>query len=343
MDFTSSIASAQEVVPFPHELHFDPTFGYSFDDLLRVEPPSMPSDFGAFWQELFTRAMKLSPAIERKRSEFSFPGYTVEEVHYTSMGNVRVGAWMILPEDRDSIQRAAVIGHGYGGRSEPELPLGFKKGTALILPCARGLPTLSADAIDDIDTVPHHVLYGIESKDRYIHGACVADYMVAASILLELFPQTAQELWYLGGSFGGGIGALLLGADPRFSAGILREPSFGNHPLRVALKSGGSNSHVRRAWQETPDILDVLAYFDAASAARSIRVPTLFFPSLFDPAVPPPGQFSVINAVDPKLCHCHPMPAGHFIPPGGHDKGEEMAQVSKEFIECFSKCAHPGS
>ncbi|MEX0886564.1 MAG: acetylxylan esterase [Phycisphaeraceae bacterium] len=101
----------------------------------------------------------------------------------------------------------------------------------------------------------------------------------------------------MGGSFGGGIGALALAWDRRFRAAALRVPSFGNHPLRVTLPCTGSGESVRQyiAAHRDGDVLGVLAYFDAASAARWLTTPTLCECALFDPAVPPPGQFAVHN------------------------------------------------
>jgi len=41
----------------------------------------------------------------------------------------------------------------------------------------------------------------------------------------------------------------------------------------------------------------VIQYFDAATAARFMRQPALVGCARFDAAVPPPGQFSVFNAI----------------------------------------------
>jgi cephalosporin-C deacetylase len=59
----------------------------------------------------------------------------------------------------------------------------------------------------------------------------------------------------------------------------------------------------------------VLAYFDASVAATHLRIPTFAAPACFDPAVPPPGQFAVTNALaGPKILHVRDT--GHFEHPG---------------------------
>ena len=73
-------------------------------------------------------------------------------------------------------------------------------------------------------------------------------------------------------SFGGGVGALALPWDDRFGAAHLNLPSFGHYPLRLTMPCIGSGEAVRRYHAEHPDVLDVLRYFDAATAATRIEI-----------------------------------------------------------------------
>ena len=190
--------------------------------------------------------------------------------------------------------RGVVAGHGYGGRQEPELhPPGPPAVT--ISPCARGFDRSAHPAIPG-DSFGH-VLHGIAARETYAHRGSVADLWRAASALLELFPDAARTLHYQGASFGGGIGALALPWDTRFHRAFLDVPSFGHHPLRVTLPCAGSGEAVRRHLRRHPEALVVLAYFDAGTAARHLGIPTLVAAALADPAVPPPGQFAVYNAM----------------------------------------------
>jgi len=109
--------------------------------------------------------------------------------------------------------------------------------------------------------------------------------------------MAARRLDYLGISFGGGIGALALPWDERFHRAHLNVPSFGHHPLRLALPGVGSGEAVRRYQQRTGRALATLRSFDAAAAARYLRIPVHVAAARFDPAVPPPGQFAIYNAL----------------------------------------------
>ncbi|GAA2050971.1 acetylxylan esterase [Catenulispora yoronensis] len=294
-----------------HEFPFDPSYGLDLEGLRQVPAPdNAPADFAEYWQRAHDRARAVSvePRLGAKVGP-TVNGVDVYEVSYTSVGGVHIGGWLAAPAD-GVVDRGFVIGHGYGGREEADTLLPAPRAAA-IFPVLRGLPTKSL-----LPGVPSdsqgHVLQGIESVDDYLIGACVADVWCAATALTELVPAAARRLDYSGISFGGGVGALALPWDDRFSSAQLIVPTFGNHPLRVTLDCVGSGAAVRERYEKDPQVLDVLAYFDAATAARHLSIPVQAVPALFDPSVPPPGQFAIVNAlageVDVQLAT-----AGHFM------------------------------
>lgn len=301
---------------FQHAYVFDPTYGHDLYALLRVGSPDPPPDFAAFWRRRHEQTMAIDPQPQTR--EVSPPGFEhlrVYEIAYTGLDDFRVGGWLTLPR-QGRPQRGLVVGHGYGGRQGPEAALPGPPAAA-IYPCARGFgrsagPQLPADAAS-------HVVHGIESREQYLNGYCAADLWAAASALLAMMPQLAGSLDYLGVSFGGGLGALMLPWDRRFRRAYLEVPTFGNHRLRATLPCVGSGEAVRLLHQQRPRILEVLAWFDAASAARFIRQPVMVAAALFDPAVPPPGQFAVHNALGgPRQLLV--LQAGHFEYPQAPDE-----------------------
>jgi len=296
---------------FTHSFPFDPQYAYNLEALLRVGSPQPPADFTAFWRDTYHQALATSLDLELKELPRRPDQARVLEVRYTGLGGFRVGAFLRVP--RQAVTRGVVVGHGYGGREGPDLWVPGEPAAA-IFPCARGMG-LSAASTPAVNPIPDqanlHVLHGLESRESYIHRFCVADLWSAVSVLQQLYPQITERVDYLGGSFGGGIGALAIPWEPRFRRAALFVPSFGNHPLRVTLDCTGSGAAVRQRWREEPAILNVLRYFDAASAARSITIPTLVVAALFDPAVPPPGQFAVFNAI-PAPRQLIVRQAGHF-------------------------------
>ncbi|MFF3640076.1 acetylxylan esterase [Streptomyces sp. NPDC002564] len=323
---------------FAHPFPFDPTHGHALDDLLTTPAPPPPPDFATFWQKRYTAARAVATAPVVGPLEDERDGQRVYGVTYTSVGGLRLGGWLGVPAEEEPPAHGFVIGHGYGGRDAPgpDLPPPLPH-SATLLPCVRGMATRSRHpripARSDA-----HVLHGISSRDTYVIADCVADLWCAASALLELFPGLAAtpgpgpRLGYLGESFGGGLGALALPWDDRFAAAHLTVPTFGNHPLRLTLPCTGSGEAVRTYHREHPEVADVLRYFDAATAAAHLRVPTLTAPALFDPAVPPPGQFAVHNALaGPRDLHV--LEAGHFAYEGMREQTQALSKASRAFFE----------
>ena len=271
----------------------DATYGYNREALLQVGAPISPPDFAEFWRQTFAQTAQVPLRISRREIESSHRETRVFEIEFDGLEGFRVGGWLTVPREGD-FERGLVVGHGYGGRDAPSYDLPGPPAVALF-PCARGFNRSARAGLPD--NAARHVLHGIEARETYILRACVADLWASAAALLELFPQIEGNLDYFGGSFGGGLGALMLPFDARFGRAYLDVPTFGNHPLRVQLACNGSGRAVSSYYARHPAVLEVLAYFDAATAARLIEIPTLVSPALSDPAVPPPGQFAVANAL----------------------------------------------
>lgn len=312
-----------ELTDMKHPFHFDPTYGYNRDTLLAIRPPTAPEDMDAFWEQTFQEASQVPPSITQRPLATSHKKYRFTAVQFDSWGGWRIGAWLMVPREGE-VRRTAVMGHGYGGRGEPDTALPLAE-TAVLFPCAPGF-NLSARA-DTPDEALTHVLHGIESRESYILRPCVASLWAAATVLQTLFPQ-AEALFYLGNSFGGGLGALALPWDKRFERAWLGLPTFGHHPIRLQCPCVGSGEAVRLYAQAHPEVREVLAYYDAAVAAQKINIPVLVSPALFDPAVPPPGQFAVANALPQKEL---------FIREVGHFEEEESLAEARRFYRVLKR------
>ncbi|MFJ4838710.1 acetylxylan esterase [Streptomyces sp. NPDC088746] len=317
---------------FAHDFPFDPAYGRTLDDLLRIPAPAPPGDFEDFWRARHREARAVVTAPEAGPVEEERDGVRLHGVTFTSVGGVRLGGWLALPAGGDA-EHGFVVGHGYGGRQEagPDVPLPLPR-SAAILPCVRGMG--ARGLLSGVpDEAAGHVLHGIGSRDTYVIGDCVADLWCAASALQELLPRLAGpgRLGYLGESFGGGLGALALPWDERFGAAQLTVPTFGNHPLRLTLPCAGSGESVRAHHREHPEVAEVLRYFDAATAAARLELPTLVVAALFDPSVPPPGQFAVHNAL-PGPRELMVLRAGHFAYDGLAQESAELAARRERFF-----------
>jgi cephalosporin-C deacetylase len=313
-------------VSFPHSFPFDPAYGYNLDMLERVEGPPEPSDFPEFWRSTFIAAARVPLDLAIQPSDLRLHHTSVFDLSFNAWGGARIHGWLTRPES-GPVTRGLVIGHGYGARDGPDAWLPAAQ--AALFPCARGLSRSAAPGIPS--TVSKHVLHGIEHRETYIHRGCAADLWAAASALLEVVPSARERLDYVGGSFGGGIGALALPWDDRFRKAHLSMPSFGHHPLRVTLPCVGSGEAVRAYVRHQPAALEVLRYFDAAVAARHLHIPVQVVAAKFDPAVPPPGQFAVHNAL-PGPKERLVVEAAHFPHAGEADDTRRVRLALEVFL-----------
>ncbi len=297
---------------------------------LTVAPPEPPQDFSDFWQRRHAVALAVDPRPQLRAAGWTLQQHVVHDIRYWSTGGVEIGGWMLVPQS-GRVTRGLVVGHGYGGRDGPDLPLSLD-GCVTLFPCFRGLgrsalPGVSPDPSD-------HVLHDIQDRNKYVLGGCVEDLWLGVSALLALFPEASDRVAYCGISFGGGIGALAAPWDRRVSRLHLHVPTFGHQALRLTLPCVGSGEAVRDFWRRHRNVMGTLAYYDAASAARYLRIPTLVAAALVDPAVPPPGQFAVYNAIAEPLRRLFVLEAGHLDYPDREAQIEELnVAVARFFME----------
>lgn len=304
--------------PWPHRFPFDPTYGCSRDELLAIAPPDgVPGDFDRFWRATYAENEARPLRYSLTAVPYPDPAVNAYQVSFASWGGMTSGAWLLEPAHGGSVL-GCVIGHGYGGREDIDpgdwcLNSAADRDVVRIFPVARGFHISPHEGVPYNDG-GRHVLHGIANRDSYVLRGCIAEQWTCAHILLDRHPHLAGHLVYSGGSFGGGIGALMLPWCERFVAAHLNVPTFGHHPWRLRSVCQGSGEQVRRHAERHPEVVDVLAYYDAATAATRIRIPMMVGAALFDPGVPPPGQFAVANALAGEV-HLSILSHGHFDHP----------------------------
>lgn len=292
--------------PFKHSYPFDPSHGYTLEQLLAMTPPEEPVGFADFWKATYAEATASVPPYTTREIWSPLPNGRLFEIRTVSYGGVPVTLWISRPEKSHG---AIVWGQGYGNGVWPISDPDFTS-------CIVGVRGLGPSTQRDIPwDVQKHVLHGIESKETYVWRGIIADMWVSLSILLDLFPDCADNVNFRGGSMGGAIGALGVPWDHRFRTASLDVPTFGHHPVRATLPCAGSGKALGLHCAEHPESLDVLAFFDAAIAAKYLRVPTICSPAKFDPLVQPPGQFAVANAIPRDMADIYVTEAGHFAYP----------------------------
>jgi len=316
-------------LPSEHPYDFDPTHGLDLSELCATRPDASPPGFDDFWRRRYVRALQVDPAPQIRETASPDDRWRVHDLVYVSTDGFDIGGWLLLPRE-GAVRRGLVVGHGYGGRDQPDFDIPVQD-TAVLFPCFRGLSRSRRPPISDD---PYgHVLNDILDPERYILGGCVEDLWLAVSAGLRLFPELDGRIGYSGVSFGGGIGALGLAFDSRLDRGCLVVPTFGKMSLWLTLPSVGSARSVQEFQSLHGGVRTTMALFDAATAAARIAVPMLTGVARFDPAVAPPCQFAIANGLPTSILHERViLDAGHFDYPG---QEEQQALFRQRFEQFF--------
>ena len=308
---------------FP-DAEFDAAYGHTLTTLREIAPVPAPDGFTARWQAWRAQAKTVDAAPAVLSTE-SIHGRRVSIIEHAGVDGIRLRAWLVEPVSPPA--RAGVVhSHGYGGRDAIDLAR-IPEDAAAIFPVARGLPTLNT-GIGAPEIQAEHVLAGIENPDDYVLGLCARDLWLAADALTALVGRV--PLYYVGESFGGGIGALALPWDDRYIGATLIVPSFGQYDERLAVHCLGSGETVRDHVAAHPDAREALRWFDASSALGFARVPVRVEAALWDPYVPPPGQFGVANAA--RMLELAVLPAGHADYPGADEVTAESVRGGRAHL-----------
>ncbi|MDF3129490.1 acetylxylan esterase [Kiritimatiellaeota bacterium B1221] len=315
----------------PHDFDFDPTYGHTVTDLQAIDyVDEAPADFAEFWQGLHAKAMAVPLELEVEEDLPLEGGFRCQLVRYRVWPDYRVGAWVIFHEEHPRPDFGVVMGHGYGGREAPEVSFA-RKDRIVIFTVAPGFHISQDDRLP-LNDAGKHVVYGIESRERYLLAACAATIWRGVDVLTELTQGSVKRFHYHGWSFGGGMGALSVPWESRFESAELGHVTFANHPFRLRNECVGSGAAVRERWLKDPSIEETLVYYDAAFSVRHLKIPTLFGCSCFDPAVPPPGQWSAANS-HPGPSRATAFPVGHFA--YAHPQSAEAEQTHAQNLKAL--------
>jgi len=83
-----------------HDFDFDPTAGYSPEELRRVRPPEeVPDDFDDFWLECRRQAMSVPLNLSKKRIWSPDEDVELFEIFFDSLDGVRIGGWLARPKN----------------------------------------------------------------------------------------------------------------------------------------------------------------------------------------------------------------------------------------------------
>jgi cephalosporin-C deacetylase len=120
-------------IPTVHPFAFDPTYGLQLEQLQAIEPPEPPVGFEEFWRKRYATAIAVDPQPRLRHSKLHHDNWHVFDISYTSTGSFQINGWLLIPR-QGQVSRGLVVGHGYGGRDQPDFDLPLEE-TAVLFPC----------------------------------------------------------------------------------------------------------------------------------------------------------------------------------------------------------------
>ncbi|MCI7644388.1 MAG: acetylxylan esterase, partial [Lentisphaeria bacterium] len=139
-----------------HNYDFDPTHGFTLEQLLQVAAPPEPDDFADFWQQVYEQSLAGSKNYQIREIWSRLPEVKLFEVRFLSLDEKIITMWLSRPKVSYG---AIVYGQGYGNGVWPIQDEYFTVCTV----ASRGLgPSTQLEIPWE---VRQHVVHGIQSRD----------------------------------------------------------------------------------------------------------------------------------------------------------------------------------
>ena len=258
-----------------------------------VSSVAPPDDFDSFWSGTIAElsSVPLEPELSHVPLR-STPEVKVYEVHYRSLGGVRIAGSYCMPA-RGSGPFPALI-HYPGYKGEP----GFSRVWA-----DRGVATLSVAVRGKLRSheqfnpgYPGLLTSGIESPSTYGYRGVISDCIRGIDFLLTRPEVDVERIFAHGSSQGGGLTLIAAALRPEIKGGAAACPflcSFADAMRLVRTYPYNElNCYVRAFPDREEQVLTTLSYFDAVNFTGRVRCPMAVGIPLRDAICPPETQYA---------------------------------------------------
>ncbi len=280
--------------------------GYRFD-------AREPADFDAFWSASLRETAR-HPLVARFDRVESTPLALVDayDVSFAGWSGQTIRGWLLAPTGATQPHPCIVSFVGYGGGRS--LPLDH-----LAWPCAgfvqlvmdtrgQGSGWSVGDTPDNADSgpqTPGFMTRGITSRESYYYRRVYCDAVRAVQAAAGHPLVDAGRIGVAGMSQGGGIAIAAAALAPQFVKLLVADVPFLCAMRRaIEIVDTAPYNEIARYLQchrdQTAQVLETLAYFDAVNFAPRVQARTLFSVGLFDTTCPPSTVFAAYNAIPAK-------------------------------------------
>ena len=298
--------------------------------LAYVADPTLAPRHGPFWSRWDAALNRLTPRLIEFSGDASVSGDAGVTHTFTSMGDVTIGARLLIPDGLVKPSAMVVMLHGYESEPLDDVNPWAGAGVAALKLRVRGFPGswFETGDLKRSDRNAHGwICHGLLDLETWVLPRAVADVVCACRAMTDRF-GSATPIMLHGESFGGGLVVLAAsrlagtGAVDRIAVGL---PSLGAWRWRLTQANGhgvggagGINTELSH-WinlhrDREAEIMEILTVCDAAIHARRVRIPALLKLAERDDVVPAPSAAAVYNALgtDAGLKHREVVRLGHY-------------------------------
>ena len=181
---------------------------WSKEELLQIKGDTPVEGFKEFWQKQYADARSWKCNYHVENELWAPDNCRIYQIRFTSTDGFSIGMWITRPEISTG---GVLVAHGYGNPSVPSVTT--SPGRTVAMPSVRGLGISKCKEISW--QTYRHAAYGFEDPERYVITGGVRDLWIALTIMIDMFPDTADNIVCKGGSLGGAMGTLSIPWDDR--------------------------------------------------------------------------------------------------------------------------------
>lgn len=285
-----------------------------------------PPDFDEFWAQVDAELAgipldpELTPVPLRSTDEVE-----VFEIHYTSLGNVRIAGWYCRPRERFIAGPYPGLSIVPGYVSEPTLPKSWAKmGYAAVGVAPRGKLRSNRQFNPGY---PGLLTHNIVDKHTYSYRGFYADALRAIDFLLGRPEVDGSRIGVHGSSQGGALTVVSAALRPdNVACGAAGAPYLtgfmDSANLTHSYPYEEMNEYLRLYPEREQQMRETVAYFDCLNLAAKVTAPLLIYAGMNDDVCPPETAFALARALPGEVeLHTHER--------CGHDAGAhwEMPEI----------------
>jgi len=281
----------------------------------------VPDDFDAFWAEGRARV----DAIPMDLQLTPVPKFTddTQETFKISLANIdgtRIYGYLSVPKGRKPPYPAfvSVPGAGVGAPGSPIDGQAADGALSLVMGVHTHDLGLSDEEYRTLNEGPlrNYQRQGIPDRERYFYRRAILGIDRAVRYLMSRPDWDGKHLVYYGSSQGGGIGLILAGLNPEFTAAAVNVPAMCDRSAyRAERGRGWPPVDLDVPKEEMEQYAKMVEYFDAVNFARKIRCPVIMSVGFMDRTCPPSSVYAAYNVIQAPKRMFHGPRTGHATPP----------------------------